>query len=154
MSLSGKQCLCGHRPQTLLVGARPEPVSFGPTWPEVIASLCSLFFISSTLHFFLFPRLRVAKQAVDISLDCQDLLHILPGLLVFPIEPFFSPAACGFLPSAPPFSGASPRQEAASCPPAPPGKARFLPHAPQGISGCALTLCICQRQDGSLRIVP
>ena len=29
--LNGKQCLCGHRPQTLLVGARPKPVSFGPT---------------------------------------------------------------------------------------------------------------------------
>lgn len=52
-SLNGKQCLYGHRPQTPLVGVRPKPGSFGPYWPEVIASLCSLFLIPSTLHFFL-----------------------------------------------------------------------------------------------------
>ena len=94
VSLNGKQCLCGHRPQTPLVGARPKPGSFGPCWPEVIASLRSLFLIPSTLHFFLFCRLRVAQQTVDVRLDCQNLLHIPPGFLVLPIEPLF---LCGQL---------------------------------------------------------
>ena len=76
VSLNGKQCVCGHRPQTPLVGARPKPGSFGPCWPEVIASLCSLFLIPSTLHFFLLCRLRIAQQTINVCLDCQDLLHI------------------------------------------------------------------------------
>src|SRR5699024_2297625 len=65
------------------------PGSFGPCWPEVIASLCSLFRIPSTLHFFLLCRLRVAQQAVNVCLNRQNLLHITAGFLVFPIEPLF-----------------------------------------------------------------
>ena len=43
VSLNGKQCLCGHKwHRGGLLGLAPNP-NLGPTWPEAVASLCSLF---------------------------------------------------------------------------------------------------------------
>gem|GEM_PF-4669955 len=56
VSLNGKQCNCGHscKFQPFCLAAKssetacwgpPQTRYFGPTWPEVVASLCSLFFM-------------------------------------------------------------------------------------------------------------
>ena len=40
---TGKQCLRGHKGPDAACWGLPQTHIFGPTWPEVFASLCSLF---------------------------------------------------------------------------------------------------------------
>ena len=43
LPLSGKQCLRGHKGPDAVCWGSPQTRIFGPTWPEVFASLCFLF---------------------------------------------------------------------------------------------------------------
>ena len=69
-------------------GASPNP-AFGPTWPEAVASLCSLWAQSLTLLFLLFARLCVAQPIINIGLGGCHFLHFLFGLSVRRIELLF-----------------------------------------------------------------
>ena len=86
--LNGKQGNCGHtvaiftfRPsgqnaKICLLGSLPKP-GFGPTWPEMSASLCSLFSHPLTFLLLLPARLRIAQQIINVCLRCRDFPHFI-----------------------------------------------------------------------------
>ena len=89
LSLSGKQCLCGHKwHKGGLLGLAPNPYLQANMVRSVSVALL-LVFIISTLLFLLSSRFSVAHQSVNVRLDRDDLLHIPSCLLIFSIELFF-----------------------------------------------------------------
>ena len=89
LSLSGKQCLCGHKwHKGGLLGLAPNPELRANMARSVSVALL-LVFIISTLLFMLSARLGVAQQSINVRLDPDNLPHIPSCLLVFSIELFF-----------------------------------------------------------------
>ena len=64
----------------------PQTRNLGPCWPEVVASLCSLFSVSLSLLFFLFVLSGIAQQIINVCFRRVDFLHIPPYSLVLSIE--------------------------------------------------------------------
>lgn len=124
--LSSKQYLCGH------------------TWHEVFASLCSLFFISSTLHSFLFPCSGYPGRQPTFALTVKTSCISLRAFGIHR-KAFFSLPACLLL-SGPPFWGASPRQESSLYPPVLPVKFKFGFMLRLKPSVCTLKPCTTQRR--------
>ena len=102
----------------------PQTRNLGPCWPEVVASLCSLFSVSLAPVLSFCPVRHSPADNQCLLSPCW--LPAYPAVLFGTLHraSVSAPPASGFPPLVRPSSGASPRQADASSQPVPPGKAQ------------------------------